>query len=87
MVSSTPPQLLQLSGIGPKDDLQKLGIEVLVDLPGVGTDLQDNYEFGVVGKTPTPLSPLARSTGLKAGDPLLKEWIETESGGPYASNG
>jgi choline dehydrogenase len=80
------PQLLQLSGIGPKEDLQKLGIEVLVDLPGVGNNLQDNYEFGVIGKTPTSLSPLARSTGLTAGDPLLKEWIETESGGPYASN-
>lgn len=80
------PQLLQLSGIGPKDDLQKLGIDVTVDLPGVGTNLQDNYEFGVVGRTPTSFSPLAKSRGLTARDPLLKEWIETESGGPYASN-
>lgn len=80
------PQLLQLSGIGPKDDLQKLGIKVVVDLPGVGTNMQDNYEYGVVGEAPTSLSPLAKSTFLTAGDPLLKEWIETESGGPYASN-
>ncbi|KAJ0122732.1 Choline dehydrogenase [Diaporthe amygdali] len=80
------PQLLQLSGIGPKDDLQKVGIEVLVDLPGVGTNLQDNYEFGVVGTTKTSFSPLAKGTGLTAGDPLFKEWIESKSGGPYASN-
>lgn len=80
------PQLLQLSGIGAKDELKKLGIDVVVDLPGVGRNLQDNYEFGVVGETPTSLSPLTKSTGLKAGDPLLKEWIETESGGPYATN-
>lgn len=80
------PQLLQLSGIGPKHELEKFGIEVLVDLPGVGTNLQDNYEFGVIGETPTSFSPLGKGTGLTAGDPLLKEWIQSESGGPYASN-
>ncbi|KAI3392130.1 hypothetical protein diail_6142 [Diaporthe ilicicola] len=80
------PQLLKLSGIGPKDELEKFGIEVVADLPGVGTNLQDNYEFGVIGKGPKSFSPLVKGTGLTAGDPLLREWIQSESGGPYASN-
>jgi choline dehydrogenase len=36
------PQLLMLSGIGPADHLRGLGIPVLVDLPGVGQNLQDH---------------------------------------------
>ena len=35
------PQILQLSGIGPKKLLSSLGIETLVDLPGVGYSFQD----------------------------------------------
>ncbi|KAF7330981.1 Alcohol oxidase [Mycena venus] len=36
------PQLLELSGIGDQKILSRLGIETLVDLPGVGTNLQDH---------------------------------------------
>lgn len=36
------PQVLQLSGIGPKGHLEELGIETLVDLPGVGQNFQDH---------------------------------------------
>jgi choline dehydrogenase len=36
------PRLLLLSGIGPQVDLKHLGIETLVDLPGVGRNLQDH---------------------------------------------
>lgn len=36
------PQLLQLSGIGPKRVLETAGIEMLIDLPGVGWNLQDH---------------------------------------------
>ncbi|MGO9398621.1 MAG: GMC family oxidoreductase [Xanthobacteraceae bacterium] len=36
------PQLLLLSGIGPADDLKKLGIAVQADLPGVGQNLHDH---------------------------------------------
>ena len=37
------PQLLQLSGVGPAEVLRKAGVEVLVDAPGVGENLQDHY--------------------------------------------
>ncbi|KAK2761653.1 hypothetical protein FQN54_001481 [Arachnomyces sp. PD_36] len=45
------PQILQLSGIGPKDLLESFDIETIVDLPGVGQNFQDhptlylNYDF------------------------------------------
>lgn len=37
------PKLLMLSGIGDAEHLQKLGIPVVVDLPGVGQNLQDHF--------------------------------------------
>jgi len=39
------PQLLQLSGIGPRKVLETAGIETLHHLPGVGENLQDHLEF------------------------------------------
>lgn len=36
------PQVLQCSGVGPKDVLTKASIPVVVDLPGVGWNLQDH---------------------------------------------
>ncbi|ETS85579.1 hypothetical protein PFICI_03604 [Pestalotiopsis fici W106-1] len=36
------PQVLQLSGIGPRARLESLGVKVLADLPGVGQNLQDH---------------------------------------------
>ncbi|KAF2738664.1 alcohol oxidase [Polyplosphaeria fusca] len=42
------PQLLMLSGIGPKKHLQKFNISVVVDSPGVGQQVADNYEAGIL---------------------------------------
>ena len=39
------PQLLMLSGIGPADDLRKLGIDVVADRSGVGENLQDHLDI------------------------------------------
>ena len=44
------PQLLMLSGIGPREELARHGIPVRVGLPGVGAHLQDRYEVGVVSR-------------------------------------
>lgn len=42
------PQLLMLSGIGPADDLARLGIAPVHDLPGVGENLQDHQDVLMV---------------------------------------
>ncbi|MFL5334104.1 MAG: GMC family oxidoreductase [Geminicoccaceae bacterium] len=44
------PQLLQLSGIGPGEVLQRLGIPVRHDVPGVGGNLQDHLQLRLVFK-------------------------------------
>ena len=44
------PQLLQLSGIGPAALLRQHGVEVKVDLPGVGANLQDHLQIRAVFK-------------------------------------
>lgn len=41
------PQILMLSGIGPAEELTKLGIELIADLP-VGKNLQDQVAFSYV---------------------------------------
>jgi choline dehydrogenase-like flavoprotein len=50
------PQLLKLSGIGPAAELKKLGIPVVVDLPGVGQNLQDRYENSIIVNLENPFS-------------------------------
>jgi choline dehydrogenase-like flavoprotein len=42
------PKLLMLSGVGPRAELEKHGIEVVVDLPGVGQNLQEHVDM-VIG--------------------------------------
>ncbi|WP_432078941.1 GMC family oxidoreductase [Streptomyces sp. YPW6] len=51
------PRLLMLSGIGPAEDLRRLGIDVRVDLPGVGENLLDHPESVIVWETDGPLPP------------------------------
>ena len=45
------PQILKLSGVGPASELSQFSIPVVVNLPGVGTNMQDHYEVSVVGQT------------------------------------
>ena len=42
------PQLLQLSGIGASEALHKHGIETLIELPGVGENLQDHLQIRTI---------------------------------------
>jgi choline dehydrogenase len=62
------PQILQLSGIGPGALLQRLGIPVVQDLPGVGENLQDHLQIRAVFKVKgvTTLNTLANSWWGKA---------------------
>jgi choline dehydrogenase len=58
------PQLLQLSGIGPAGLLQRHGIKVVHELPGVGENLQDHLQIRAVFKVNgvTTLNTLANSS-------------------------
>jgi choline dehydrogenase len=42
------PQLLQLSGVGPAELLKQHGIDVVLDAPGVGNDLQDHLQVRIM---------------------------------------
>jgi choline dehydrogenase-like flavoprotein len=44
------PKLLLQSGIGPADHLRAVGVPVLHDLPGVGSNLQDHLDLFVIGE-------------------------------------
>ncbi|WP_162084404.1 GMC family oxidoreductase [Sulfuriferula nivalis] len=91
------PQLLKLSGIGPKEELRQLGIDVRVDLPGVGANLQDRYEVPVVLKLKGgDTNPLWGRCTFQGGDPAMQSyesgrWIDDKGvehafSGPYAGN-
>jgi choline dehydrogenase len=58
------PQLLQLSGVGNAHELEKLGIEMVHDLSGVGENLQDHLEVYVQYACTQPVSMV----------PALKWW-------------
>jgi len=45
------PQLLMLSGVGPKDELAQHNIELIHELPGVGKNLQDHVDIMIVNQT------------------------------------
>lgn len=50
------PQLLMLSGIGPAEHLRRHGIEVRVDAPGVGANLQDHLDICTLTQASNSLS-------------------------------
>lgn len=80
------PQILKLSGIGPKEELESFGIPVKVALPGVGKNLQDRYEVGVISKLHRDFDLLSKCTFAKTpNDPCLEQWKNAE--GVYTSNG
>ncbi|QTX05380.1 GMC family oxidoreductase [Agromyces archimandritae] len=51
------PRVLLRSGIGPADELAGIGIESVVDLPGVGKNLHDHLLAPVIFTTDTPVGP------------------------------
>lgn len=85
------PQLLMLSGIGPAAHLQEHGIPVLADRPGVGANLQDRYEVGVVSEMNRDWKVLEGATfepppsSDVAGDPCYVQWQGGR--GVYTTNG
>src|SRR3954454_10503656 len=74
------PQLLMLSGIGPAEHLAMREIEVAVDLPGVGQNLQDHVNSGVIYTTDEPASLLL---GM---EPEYQQEFAEQGRGPLTSN-
>ncbi|MFD7641927.1 GMC family oxidoreductase [Kitasatospora sp. NPDC059795] len=66
------PTLLMRSGIGPADDLTRLGIRVRLDRPGVGAHLQDHPRTGVF---------LRPKEGMPTDVPFLQAMVRTTSKG------
>jgi choline dehydrogenase len=58
------PHLLQVSGVGPEEDLRAAGVSVVHDLPGVGRHLQDHLEVYVQYRCTQPVSVA----------PSMKKW-------------
>jgi choline dehydrogenase len=44
------PQIMMLSGVGPADDLSALGIDVVLDKPGLGANLHDHLQMRMIYK-------------------------------------
>lgn len=80
------PQLLMLSGVGPAASLSAVNIACRVDLPGVGQNLQDRYEIGVVNRMAVPTWSSLRNAEFRRGDHQWKLWSRWGLG-MYASNG
>ena len=77
------PQLLQLSGIGNATELERLGIDVTANVPGVGENMQDHLEVYIQYASKQPVSM----------QPYLSRWRRPIIGlqwlfrrGPGASN-
>jgi choline dehydrogenase len=85
------PQVLMLSGIGPADELQRHGIALQRELPGVGQNLQDHIDYVQAWRTASdsPTFGLSLRGGARMAAAML-EWRRQRSGmvtSPYVSAG
>ena len=80
------PQLLMLSGIGPRQHLESLGIPVVADAPRVGQNLQDRYEVAVVDKMPFDAWRSLEGATFTRSDRQYRDWHDRREG-VYTTNG
>jgi choline dehydrogenase len=73
--SFNSPQLLQLSGVGPRALLEQHGIPVVLDAPGVGADLQDHYYCRTFWRCNRPIT---------LNDDMQSLWRQAKIGLDYA---
>ncbi|MFF4010830.1 GMC family oxidoreductase [Streptomyces sp. NPDC001717] len=88
----TPPVLLR-SGLGPADELRALGIEPVLDLPGVGRDLADHPAVSVdvahagAGRPPRPFQLVATLHSARADAHREPPDLQLIVGGPFDNTG
>lgn len=73
------PKILQLSGVGPAAHLRQHGLDVVVDLPGVGENYQDHLEATVQAEVKDPISIFGEDKGLRAVGHML-QYMLTKTG-------
>lgn len=81
------PQMLMLSGIGPVAELERHHIPVKVALEGVGKNLQDRYEVGVITRLRRPLDLLKGCTFGNGDDACMERYLENPTQSFYGTNG
>ena len=77
------PQLLMLSGVGPAEELKRCGIDVRLDLPGVGRNLQDHLVSYTRCTTKVSHSFAVAPRAVRQA--AMRDW-ETNRTGPLSSN-
>ncbi|PQE34052.1 choline dehydrogenase protein [Rutstroemia sp. NJR-2017a WRK4] len=77
------PQLLMVSGIGPRSTLESLHIPVISDLPGVGKNLSDQTSFFITKqvRTPSAGSIIANPANTET---ILDQYLD-DAAGPYSA--
>ena len=73
------PHLLQVSGIGPGELLQSLGVPVIHELAGVGENFRDHYAVRTVCRVTQPITLNERARGWRLGWEVAK-WIVARRG-------
>lgn len=74
------PQILQLSGIGPAEHLKAHGIDVVLDAPGVGRNLQDHLQIRAIYKVKGALTLNTLAGGLLGKARIGLEYLLKRSG-------
>ena len=73
------PQLLQVSGVGPRDVLEAASIELIHESPGVGQNLQDHLEFNFQYRCKEPIT-LNSELGLFKKALIGARWLLFKTG-------
>ncbi len=74
------PQLLQLSGIGPRALLARHGIPLVADLPGVGENLQDHLQFRLGFECTKPVTTNDQLNSWAGRVSVGMQWLLSRSG-------
>ena len=70
------PHLLQMSGIGPAEHLQSIGVEVRQDSPGVGANLQDHYVARVAHRVSGAISTNQLAHGVRLAGEVARFFLQ-----------